>query len=108
MKLSLLAATLMMALALSACKRPEQALPANTETYGTRTEEGSTLDEERGPGAADDKSSAAPADSATAVAAAPAAEEEDEFSGPAVLPGHRLDGNGNPLPEGASGIPAGH
>ena len=107
MKLSLLAATLMMALALSACKRPEQALPANSTSYGTRTEEGTTLDQERGTGATDDKSSAVPADSATAVAAAPAG-EEDEFSGEAVLPGHRLDGNGNPLPEGQSAIPAGH
>ena len=107
MKLSLLAAALMAALALSACKRPEQALPANTETYGTRTEEGSTLDQERGGGTGGDKTSAAPAaDSPTATAAAPS--EDDEYSGQAVLPGHALDGNGNPLPPGKSAIPAGH
>ncbi len=106
MKLSLLAAALMATLALTACKRPEQALPANTETYGTRTEEGTTLDQERS-GAPEETSAAPAADTATAVAAAPA-DEEDEYSGQAVLPGHNLDGNGNPLPEGKSPIPAGH
>ena len=101
MKLSLLAATLMAALALSACKRPEQALPANSTSYGTRTEEGTTLDQERGAGG--DKVSSAPA-------ADPAASSnpDDEYSGQAVLPGHQLDGNGNPLPAGQSAIPAGH
>ena len=34
--------------------------------------------------------------------------EEDEFSGQAVLPGHALDGNGNPIRPGQSVIPAGH
>ena len=50
MKLSLLAAALV-AIALTACDRPKQALPENSTTYGTRTEEGSTLDQntERNP-----------------------------------------------------------
>ena len=106
MKLSLLAAALMAALALSACKRPEQALPANSTSYGTRTEEGTTLDQERAPTGGDKTSAAPAASSPTATAAAPS--EDDEYSGQAVLPGHKLDGNGNPLPEGQSAIPAGH
>jgi hypothetical protein len=102
MKLSILAAALMAALALTACKRPEQALPANTETYGTRTEEGTTLDQERGAGTSGDKTS----DSSAATTPAPS--EDDEYSGPAVLPGHQLDGNGNPIRPGQSAIPEGH
>ena len=102
MKLSFLAAALMAALALSACKRPEQALPANSTSYGTRTEEGTTLDQERG-SADGDKVSAAPAGDSAA-----ASDPDDEYSGQAVLPGHQLDGNGNPLPAGQSAIPAGH
>lgn len=96
MKLSLLAAALV-ALTLTACDRPKQALPENSTTYGTRTEEGTTMDEERA------ASGAAPADKS---AAAPG--DEDEYSGQAVLPGHALDGNGNPIKEGQSAIPAGH
>jgi hypothetical protein len=94
MKLSFLAAALV-AIALTACDRPKQALPENSTSYGTRTEEGATLDETRKgtPG--------------KQTANAPAA-DEDEYSGQAVLPGHALDGNGNPLPPGKSPIPAGH
>ncbi|MEO8991917.1 MAG: hypothetical protein ABI284_01865 [Nitrosospira sp.] len=95
MKLSLLAAALM-ALALTACDRPKQALPENSTTYGTRTEEGTTMDEERA-------ASGTPAEHTAA-----AADDEDEYSGQAVLPGHALDGNGNPIKEGQSAIPAAH
>lgn len=106
MKLSLIAAALM-ALALTACDRPKQALPENSTSYGTRTEEGTTLDEERSseaPGAAA-PAAAAPDDK---VSAASSGDDDDEYSGQAVLPGHALDGNGNPLPPGQSAIPAGH
>lgn len=102
MKLSLIAAALM-ALALTACDRPKQALPENSTTYGTRTEEGTTLDQERGPAGAEAPTKA-PDDK---VSAAPSG-DDDEYSGQAVLPGHALDGNGNPLPPGQSAIPAGH
>lgn len=92
MKLSFLAAALV-AIALTACDRPKQALPENSTTYGTRTEEGTTLDQER---------------KGTPSEQTAAAQEEDEYSGQAVLPGHALDGNGNPLPPGKSAIPEGH
>lgn len=100
MKYSLLAAALV-AISLTACDRPKQAMPENSTTYGTRTEEGTTLDQER----AASGPAAAPADK---TAAAAPNTEEDEYSGPAVLPGHALDGNGNPIKEGQSAIPAGH
>src|SRR5687768_4011359 len=105
MKLSLIAAALM-ALALTACDRPKQALPENSTSYGTRTEEGTTLDQERGSEA---PAATAPADKAPddKVSAAPSG-DDDEYSGQAVLPGHALDGNGNPLPPGQSPIPAAH
>ncbi|MGH8686052.1 MAG: hypothetical protein ACREUM_11965 [Nitrosospira sp.] len=97
MKLSLLAAALV-ALTLTACDRPKQALPENSTSYGTRLEEGTTLDQERGdnykPPVTDGKSAAT--------------DEEDEYSGQAVLPGHALDGNGNPIKPGQSAIPPGH
>jgi hypothetical protein len=93
MKFSLLAAALV-ALTLTACDRPKQALPENSTTYGTRTEEGTTLDQER---------AGTPGDQTAAAAG-----EEDEYSGPAVLPGHALDGNGNPIKPGQSAIPEGH
>jgi len=92
MKLSLLAAALM-ALALTACDRPKQALPENSTSYGTRTEEGTTMDEERAAAGTPKEETAA---------------ADDEYSGQAVLPGHALDGNGNPIKEGQSAIPAAH
>ena len=94
MKLSLLAAVLM-ALVLTACGRPNQPAPENSTSYGTRTEEGTTMDEER-------------AASGKPTEHAAAADGEDEYSGQAVLPGHALDGNGNPIREGQSAIPAAH
>lgn len=97
MKLSLLAAALV-ALTLTACDRPKQALPENSSSYGTRLEEGTTLEQERGDNykpPVEDKTAAGP-------------DDEDEYSGQAVLPGHALDGNGNPIRPGQSTIPAGH
>ena len=128
MKFSLIAAALV-ALALTACGKPHQANPESIEGYGTRTEEGTTVAEERAAegentGVADtskfdlkdatqehrsDAEKAADAatsavkdtvkDAAGAVKDA-AAEVEDEYSGKAVLPGHNLDGNGNPITDG--------
>jgi hypothetical protein len=46
MKFSLLAAALV-AISLTACERPKQANPESIEGYGTRTEEGTTVAEER-------------------------------------------------------------
>lgn len=100
MKLSLLAAALV-ALTLTACDRPKQATPEGADTYGTRLEEGTTLDQERG---ANYAPPVAGADDKTAATE----DEEDEYSGQAVLPGHQLDGNGNPIRPGQSAIPAGH
>jgi hypothetical protein len=107
MKFSLLAAALV-ALALTACGKPHQANPESIEGYGTRTEEGTTVAEERAAegentGVADtskfelkDAAQEHRSDSEKAAAA----EEEDEFAGKAVLPGHNLDGNGNPITDG--------
>lgn len=117
MKFSLLAAALV-ALALTACGKPHQANPESIEGYGTRTEEGTTMDEERaatGPSsgvadpstfklkdAAQEHRSDAEKAASTGTDAVKdtAAEAEDEFSGKAVLPGHNLDGNGNPIVDG--------
>ena len=96
MKYSLLAAALV-AISLTACDRPKQALPENSTTYGTRTEEGTTLDQERA-GTPGEKTAAAPAPNGP----------RKILSGQAVLPGHALDGNGNPIKAGQSAIPAGH
>ena len=117
MKFSLLAAALV-ALALTACGKPHQANPESIEGYGTRTEEGTTVAEERAAegentGVADtskfdlkDAAQEHRSDAEKAAAAGTdavkdaAAEVEDEFSGKAVLPGHNLDGNGNPITDG--------
>ncbi|GDX61373.1 hypothetical protein LBMAG32_09070 [Nitrosomonadaceae bacterium] len=100
MKLSLLTAALI-AFTLTACERPKQALPASIDSYGTRTEEGTTMTEERGA----DYVGAGASPAQNAPGAAPSA---DEFSGKAVLPGHTLDGNGNPITDGKNPIPAAH
>ena len=116
MKFSLLAAALV-AISLTACDRPKQANPESIEGYGTRTEEGTTVAEEReaaGPvsDVADPEGfkvdNAMQAEEAAEIAAAAdaskdgaaVAEVEDEYSGKAVLPGHNLDGNGNPIIDG--------
>ena len=46
MKFSLLAAALV-AISLTACDRPKQANPESMDNYGTTTEEGTTVTEER-------------------------------------------------------------
>ena len=108
MKFSLITAALV-ALALTACGKPHQANPESIEGYGTRTEEGTTVAEERAregensgvadPSTFDVKSSSQ--DHKTDAELAGAAEDpEDEYSGKAVLPGHNLDGNGNPIVDG--------
>lgn len=114
MKFSLLAAAIV-ALALTACGKPQQANPESIEGYGVRTEEGTTMDEERAveganSGVADpnkfnlDHAAQAEelADKAEAAvgSAEDAKKDGDEFSGKAVLPGHNLDGNGNPITDG--------
>ena len=113
MKFSLIAAALV-ALALTACGKPHQANPESIEGYGTRTEEGTTMSEER---AASGESSGVAdtskfelkdagqehkteAELAGDAGDAGKAAVEDEFSGKAVLPGHNLDGNGNPITDG--------
>lgn len=94
MKLSFLAAALV-AFSLTACDRPKQASPEGADTYGTRTEEGTTLAQERG-------------DSYQPPVASGEMDDDDDLSGPAVLPGHALDANGNPLRPGHDGIPKEH
>jgi len=107
MKFSLLAVALV-AITLMACDRPKQPDPEGIEEYGTRTEAGTTVAEERaaeGPVSeiADPEKfkmdNVMQAEEAAEVAAAAAA-GEDEYSGKAVLPGHNLDGNGNPIIDG--------
>ena len=116
MKFSLIAAALV-ALALTACGKPHQANPESIEGYGTRTEEGTTVAEERAAegensgvadtskfdlkdAAQDHKSDAEKAAASGTDAAAGTDAVDDEFSGKAVLPGHNLDGNGNPIVDG--------
>ena len=112
MKFSLIAAALV-ALALTACGKPHQANPESIEGYGVTTEEGTTVAEERASegansGVADPSTFEVKSagqdhqtDAELAGGAAPApAEGEDEYSGKAVLPGHNLDGNGNPIVDG--------
>ena len=119
MKFSLLAAAIV-ALALAGCGKPHQANPESIEGYGTRTEEGTTVAEERAaagevsetadPSSFDVQNAGQAAEhvdkSGSSVEAAvesvegAAAAVEDEFSGKAVLPSHNLDGNGNPITDG--------
>jgi hypothetical protein len=88
MKLPLLAAALV-ALTFTACDRPKQAEQAGSATYGTNMEGGGTLGAER-----KEMGLAEVTDALKAV------ETDDDLSGPAVLPGFALDGNGNPLKPG--------
>jgi hypothetical protein len=92
MKFALIPAVLV-ALTLTACGKPDQALP---EQEKNKYKDIITKPAEP---------AAAPAEEP--AAAAPAA--GDDMSGDAVLPaGPALDGNGNPLPPGQSAIPEGH
>ena len=103
MKFSLLAAALF-ALALTACGKPHQANPESIEGYGVRTEEGTTVAEERArdgensgvadPSSFEVKSSGQDHQTDAELAGG---EGDDEYSGKAVLPGHNLDGNCNPI-----------
>ena len=109
MKFSLIAAALV-ALALTACGKPHQANPESIEGYGVRTEEGTTVAEERAregensgvadPSTFEVKSAGQDHQTDAELAGGAAAAEEDEYSGKAVLPGHNLDGNGNPIVDG--------
>jgi hypothetical protein len=112
MKLSLFA-TALLVLTLVACGKPHQANPESIEGYGTRTEEGTTVAEERAaagevsgtadPSTFDVKNAVQASDEvndAVESVEGAAAAVEDEFSGKAVLPGHNLDGNGNPIVDG--------
>tara|TARA_B100000676_G_scaffold210887_1_gene207124 strand:+ start:11162 stop:11521 length:360 start_codon:yes stop_codon:yes gene_type:complete len=111
MKFSLFVAALV-ALTLTACGKPHQANPESIEGYGTRTEEGTTVAEERAaegentgvadPSSFDVKNSGQGESHATdaELAATSKEEVEDEYSGKAVLPSHNLDGNGNPITDG--------
>ena len=109
MKFSLLAAALV-ALALTACGKPHQANPESIEGYGVRTEEGTTVAEERArdgessgvadPSTFEVKSSAQDHKTDAEHAETSGGEENDEYTGTAELPGHNLDGNGNPIVDG--------
>ena len=108
MKFSLITAALV-ALALTASGKPHQANPESIEGYGTRTEEGTTVAEERAQegensGVADpskfDVKSAGQGENHATDAELAGEDPEDEYSGKAVLPNHNLDGNGNPITDG--------
>ncbi|MBL78872.1 MAG: hypothetical protein CMH70_02335 [Nitrosomonadaceae bacterium] len=108
MKFSLFTAALVV-FTLTACGKPHQANPESIEGYGTRTEEGTTVEEERAaagentgiadPSSFDVKNSGQGENHATDAELA-GEDPEDEYSGKAVLPSHNLDGNGNPITDG--------
>ena len=104
MKFSLFTAALVV-FALTACGKPHQANPESIEGYGTRTEEGTTVEEERAAagentGVADPSSFEVKSAGQDHQTDAELAAGEDEYSGKAVLPSHNLDGNGNPITDG--------
>lgn len=82
MRLALILATL----TLTACDKPKQALPENSVTYGTRTEEGTTLDQERSVPSVENnyKVEATRSDQAHDYSSAP----PDNPDRPAGTPGH--------------------